>query len=1056
MSLPVDFMERVVEWPGEQSPGYINMHWQAPPEKGPGMRGRPFTNLHEFMDFVQYAATKPGTYKEIFFCLSTQSKTGRVVHQRATAHRHADTAVALKALWIDVDVKPAQPDKAYPNLGTALDAIKKFVDDAALPPPSAFVFSGGGVHVYWFSHSKLTLAQWKPYAEGLKAEALRLGLKCDAGVTADAARVLRVPGTFNNKIVGQPRAVKLMHLGDGYDFAAAPGLAGLPAKAPVRAVTGAVTKPAGPAFTLPAAFSGGMHPLLVGALDPADVLGSGLNKGGSDLPLDPKELFAGCQHFQNSFKTKGALDPQGRWMLNALACTSLDEGREIFHVLSKGYPTYSPGETDKMFDRKLIEKADRDLGWPSCAAFEGEGANCKTCPFYGKLRSPLNLCERTKPPVLAPDMGPEAQQANEDVDLPEDYVMNSKGQICEIVAKMLKDGTEVTEHVPLFLSKLRNLDAWGGGARQFVFETSLDMGRWGRVTINESTDLINDTTILKALRSFGVKPNGKMPNNARRIINFMDSFMDRLDAAKKRQQTTAFGWLYTDATGAMPQGFAYGGQMMLNDNTIRPAGYTDSYIETQYKPKGSDEPWWKLLHMVTAQHHPALEVLIAASFGAPLQFATGQYNGILAAWSNEGGAHKSTSIAIGAAIWGNPKLTKERPLSTTKGAIRRIGYIKNLPVYWDEIDSEDKMAEIAKVLSVVTEGSSGSRLKSDRTFHDLEEWQTLLMVGANTSLLQTVLSVVKNTDARLHRAFEMKVEKRGDTMKHHEVDALVNSLNHNYGQIGELYRDFLGKNAPAIDAYVKAQLDRFCAQVEAKSEERFRCAMAAAIYCGAVFGNKLGCDFNVDEIWDYLIEQFLAQRDLIQKSNVVAGSPLNVLGLYTQFIKAHQENILHVSTMPGTGATVWLAGPNKQHPKPIHIRMDVGHRIIDVSKQAMVDWLMKNKLTASAIVTGLKQHWGAMEGPRTNLATGSGMLGGGREATLRIPVTPEGPFASDLWAPVPRDQLPADYLAALEAPVSPEPVAPVLGGKSRYRGGNAITKALTQATADLDKVKASS
>ena len=45
------------------------------------------------MDFAQYAATKPGTYKEIFFCLSTQSKTGKVIHNRATAHRHADTAV---------------------------------------------------------------------------------------------------------------------------------------------------------------------------------------------------------------------------------------------------------------------------------------------------------------------------------------------------------------------------------------------------------------------------------------------------------------------------------------------------------------------------------------------------------------------------------------------------------------------------------------------------------------------------------------------------------------------------------------------------------------------------------------------------------------------------------------------------------------------------------------------------------------------------------------------------------------------------------------------------
>ena len=143
-----------------------------------------------------------------------------------------------------------------------------------------------------------------------------------------------------------------------------------------------------------------MHPKLVGMLDPVnDVLGSGISKGGSDLPLDPKKLFVGCPHFREAFQTHGAAHSQGLWMLTGLASTWLDEGHAIFHSLSKGYPTYSPGETDKMYDRKLVEKAERDLGWPSCNAFESEGAKCKTCPFYGKLRSPLNLCERVAAPT---------------------------------------------------------------------------------------------------------------------------------------------------------------------------------------------------------------------------------------------------------------------------------------------------------------------------------------------------------------------------------------------------------------------------------------------------------------------------------------------------------------------------------------------------------------------------------------------------------------------------------------------------------------------------------
>jgi hypothetical protein len=78
-----------------------------------------------------------------------------------------------------------------------------------LPPPSAIVYSGGGLHVYWTSKDDLAFADWFPYADGLKQLLLANNILCDAGLTTDASRILRVPGTLNYKY-DPPTEVKLL------------------------------------------------------------------------------------------------------------------------------------------------------------------------------------------------------------------------------------------------------------------------------------------------------------------------------------------------------------------------------------------------------------------------------------------------------------------------------------------------------------------------------------------------------------------------------------------------------------------------------------------------------------------------------------------------------------------------------------------------------------------------------------------------------------------------------------------------------------------------------
>lgn len=1012
-------MERVVAWPGaSDAPGFINLHWLPPSDRGQGMRGKPFKNLHEFMSFAQYAATKPSVYKEIFFCLSTQKSTGKMIRGHVTAHRHASQALSLKSIWLDVDVKP---EKGYATLSQAVGAISGLCEDANLPPPSALVYSGGGAHCYWVSDTPLTEPQWRPYAEGLKLEALRLGLKCDAGLTTDPARVLRVPGTHNNKISGSPRVVKIAHLGESYNFEKDLGfLAKLAPEAPKRVTAAETTRKPALAFTPT------WEPL-IGFPDPTeDSLSAGIGSAKSDLPLLVGEVIKACAHFQGAALTNGKTHGQGLWALTLLASTFFEKGRRWAHYFSKGYPSYEPGETDAKYDEKLKTKAERNLGWPSCKAFEAEGAKCKTCPFYGKVSSPLSLAERAPPPtgtVITPPtvLDPE-------LDLPSGFVLNESGIICIIQQKTLKNSTVIEEHLPLFHSKLRNFKAKSGN-RSLEFETSLDAGKWGRVSISERSDLITEQTAVRALRHGGVLP---MVPNQKHLVHFMTSFLAKLDAAKARDQSSHYGWMFPEEGGSEAFGFSYGGVVFKSDGTEELAGPTDSQLEKLYTPKGKIDHWLECCKMVTDQRHPALEVAILSSFAAPLMRFTGKYNVVLCPWSPKAGTHKSTSIAIGAGVWGHPKLTKERPISSQKGIFLKMGHLNNLPIYWDEISDSDKMDEVRLILGYLTEGAEGSKSKSDRTLHDIRGWQTMMLVGANLSLTENIMSNVSKTDAQLQRVFEFEVEQRPDTAHEHEISNMVGELDNNYGHMGLRYSKLLATNQDRIKKLINMTETRLRSAAPSTSDERFRTAAVITIHVAGLLANECGASFNTKEVWDYMVGQFLMQQHAIASANIVAGSATNTTGALAQFLKSITRNVLWVDTMPSRrrgapGAITYRAGPCAAHPDAIHVRVGVNDRIMQISRKQLELYLAKIKHSSGMVISSLRKVFNATIEERVDLSHGAAVMGT-REAVIQIPIPAGSPFEDILFKHMTLDGRPPGDVTVAETGLVEEALPDVITG----------------------------
>ncbi len=129
-----EFLQCVVSWPTNDEPGYITIHWQYPEKDG--FFGRSCRTIDAVLQVV---AELKNTQANIYFCLSSQKlNSGR---------RSRKNAIALRALWVDIDIDPDDPKK-YSTLAEAAANLLWFCDQLGIPRPSFLVASGGGLHAY--------------------------------------------------------------------------------------------------------------------------------------------------------------------------------------------------------------------------------------------------------------------------------------------------------------------------------------------------------------------------------------------------------------------------------------------------------------------------------------------------------------------------------------------------------------------------------------------------------------------------------------------------------------------------------------------------------------------------------------------------------------------------------------------------------------------------------------------------------------------------------------------------------------------------------------------
>jgi hypothetical protein len=128
-------------------------------------------------------------------------------YESASIKRTQDNAAQLCSFWLDLD---SHGGGKYQNPEDALADLEKFIEHANLPMPSYIHHTGHGIHAVWATDKVMPPNEWLPTAQALRELAEEFGLDVDGEVTTDAARVLRIPNTFNFRNRAAPIPTKLL------------------------------------------------------------------------------------------------------------------------------------------------------------------------------------------------------------------------------------------------------------------------------------------------------------------------------------------------------------------------------------------------------------------------------------------------------------------------------------------------------------------------------------------------------------------------------------------------------------------------------------------------------------------------------------------------------------------------------------------------------------------------------------------------------------------------------------------------------------------------------
>lgn len=661
-------------------------------------------------------------------------------------------------------------------------------------------------------------------------------------------------------------------------------------------------------------------------------------------------IIADCPAMGETHKTRGADQSEVLWHQWLTLLAFCEDGHDYIHDISRGYTGYSSEETEQKFKYKCGRR--ESIKPPLCTTFEKYmPSSCAVCPHKGSIKSPISLGV----PI--------------ETGLPHGYVANSKG--------IWLDADK-----PRFVCphKIQNVRLYNDIDTHW-FSLVFDMTLGSTVEVNlTSQELMDPKALPAALAAKKVVLDG---NQRTLFQTLMVAWVQKMQRARQvRTAVRSFGWVSANKKS----GFSAGDTVYWDDNTDGQCFRADNVLVDQYQAVGNLAPWKTAVDYVLNQNRRELDCAIASAFAAPLVLFSGVSGVLLSIVSTKSGTGKSTALKLAQSVWGDPIKGVHSLNDTTNSVIKRMGMLRNLPAYWDELRMKEDVRNFVKLIFQLGQGKEKSRLNSSATMQETGTWNTLITVASNESIVDHVAQMVQSTDAGARRVFEITVNDFDDPASSlTDRLSLFGSVNRNYGQAGAQYAKWLANNKDYATAYLQQVMGRLEAALNTTQDERFWLAVMSCLIAGASFAKKLNLvDFDIRGMTAYLIAEFKRIRAATIAEHCDEKS--SAKELLTLYLNIHRDNIMVSESYPGgrgsrsSGAVIVI--PTRS---PVVAQLATKPRKLRIGKKLLSDWLYSIDQMPTRVIESLKLS-GAKE-CKASIGVGLPNAVGGRIRCLDIPLT---------------------------------------------------------------------
>lgn len=839
---------------------------------------------------------------DTYFALSTFSEPTK---------REANNAVELNALFLDLDCD-AHESKKFSSQKEAVIALKKFCKSVALPKPT-MVSSGYGIHVYWFLDEPVSKNKWWLVASQLKklCQEHDFMYGADPAVPADAARVLRIPGTHNHKkgvarpveIIGEVQpAVSFSEMGEKL------GIAGDNLESPLSGVLdiGSVEDPLTATLTTP------NKPSCFKAIILRTASGDG------------------CAQIAHLVKNQEQVD-EPLWRAGLSVAKFCEDGVTAIHKISNRHPEYSEQETNK--------KVEGIKGPYLCETFNTFNPGvCPKCPHWQKIKSPITLGQKDEGEGGYEVTDPKTHKSVIIPKYPWPYFRGTDGGV------FVKDDSDEEEskkriyYTDLYVVR-RVWDKEDG--ESIMLRVHMPQDGIREFTIPNTIASTSDT-LKKELAKYGVVARGN------EIVSYLHTWLEYLQKnVKSSVSHRQFGWTENNESFVVGDKEVFADRIELNP----PSTATAAYFK-MFEPRGSLEEWQAAMEFFNKPEYKLHQFAIGTSFGSVLMGLT-TMNACGFHMHSEGSGHgKTSAMRGGASVFGNPSDMMLKSKDTSASIFSRAEVYHSMMVPIDELTNM-KADSISDYIYQLTDGKQRNRMQGGNNQERTrgEAWHLICVSTGNRSLINVLAAERGTIAAEIQRLFECNVEEL--KVPKSAADKFNEQVEDNYGHAGIPFVQHVIQHRELIRTQIKemqAALERSAGMGMAN---RFWSVIFATTLVGMRHAKDIGLiNYDVDELFFWSVEMIRRRIEMVSQYEA------DLHEILSNFLTDNWNNMLRIkSTSTSRGGTEVPPDALPRGLLTVRYETDISKAYIRIGP--FRSWCVERGYDYNRIIRMLKEEMGA-------------------------------------------------------------------------------------------------